>query len=179
MKMEHKNRIEVDLDNIDPENGFLLQLEKPFDYFFNQSDGINGVGSVKIDLSLTRAGDDVFVSGPVEGTVKLQCSRCLAEYEMALTPTIEAPFFPHSAESAEDAEEDDGEVNYHDGEKLDLFPILHDHLLLAVPLKPLCREDCKGLCPKCGADMNTAPCGCKTVEPDARLAALQKLKERL
>ena len=179
VKIEHKNRIEIDIDSIDPENGFALQLEKPFSYFFNEGDGVNGVGNVKMDLAVTKAGDDIFVSGPAEATVKLQCSRCLAEYEMELAPSIEAPFFPHSAESTEGDEVDDGEVNYHDGEKLDLFPLLHDHLLLAVPLKPLCKEDCKGLCPKCGADLNAGPCGCKPNEPDARFAALRKLKEGL
>ena len=179
MKIEHKNRLEVDIDDIDPDNGLALQAEKPFDFYFSEGDGVNGVGNVTVELTLTKAGEDIYVSGRAEGTVKLQCSRCLVEYEMALAPSIEAPFFPHAAESAESEEEDDGEVNYHDGEKLDVFPLLHDNLLLAIPFKPLCKEECKGLCPKCGADMNTAPCGCELKEPDARLAALQKLKERL
>lgn len=179
MKIEHKNRIEVDIDGIDPENGLAFQLEKPFDFYFNEGDGVSGVGNVTVELTLTKAGEDIFVAGRAEGTVKLQCGRCLVDYEMALAPSIEAPFFPRAAESPEGEEEDDGEVNYHDGEKLDLFPVLHDHLLLAIPIKPLCMEECKGLCPKCGADLNTAPCGCKPKEPDARLAALQKLKERL
>lgn len=179
MKIEHKNRIEIDLEGIDPENGLALQMEKPFGFFFNEGDGVNGVGDVTVDLTLIRAGEDVFVTGRAEGTVKLQCGRCLAEYEMTLAPAIEAPFFPRAGESPEGGDGDDGEVNYHDGEKLDLFPVLHDHLLLAIPFKPLCTEECKGLCPKCGADLNAAPCGCKPKEPDARFAALQKLKERL
>ncbi len=179
MKIEHKNRIEIDIDSIDPDNGLTLQMEKPFGFFFNEEDGVNGVGAVTVDLALTKAGDDIFVAGRAEGTVKLQCGRCLADYELTLAPVIEAPFFQRAAESSEGEEEDDGEVNYHDGEKLDLFPLLHDHLFLAIPFKPLCMEECKGLCPKCGADLNTAPCGCKQKEPDARLAALQKLKERL
>ncbi|MBI5636778.1 MAG: DUF177 domain-containing protein [Nitrospinae bacterium] len=179
MKIEHKNRIEIDLENIDPENGLVLRMEKPFGFFFNEGDGVNGVGNVTAELALTKAGEDIFVTGRVEGTVKLQCSRCLAEYGMTLAPAIEAPFFPRAAESPEGEEEDDGDVNFHDGEKLDLFPVLRDHLLLAIPFKPLCMEECKGLCPKCGADLNTAPCGCTPKEPDARFAALQKLKERL
>lgn len=179
MTIEHKNRVEIDVEVIDPENGLTLQMEKPFSFFFNEGDGVNGVGNVTVDVALTKTGENIFALGRAGGTVKLQCSRCLAEYEMALAPSIEAPFFPRAAESPEGEEEDDGEVNYHDGEKLDLFPILHDQLLLAIPFKPLCGEECKGLCPACGADMNTAPCGCKLKKPDARLAALQKLKERL
>lgn len=179
MKIEHKNRIEVAFDSIDPANGLTLQMERPFGFFFNEGDGVVGVGDVTVDLNLTKAGEDIYVAGRAEGTVKLQCGRCLTEYELALTPVIEAPFFRRTAESPENEEEDDGEVNYHDGDKLDLFPLLHDHILLAIPFKPLCAEECKGLCPKCGADLNTAPCGCKRKEPDARLAALQTLKERL
>ena len=180
MTIEHKNRVEVDLEDIDPENGLTLQMEKPFSFFFNEEDGVNGVGDVTVDMTLTKAGENIFALGLASGTVKLNCSRCLAEFEMELAPSLETAFFPPAAKPGEGEEvEDDGDVNFHDGEKLDLFPLLHDHLLLAIPFKPLCREECKGLCPKCGADLNAAPCGCKPKEPDARLGALQKLKERL
>ena len=79
----------------------------------------------------------------------------------------------------DEVELDDHEmvVAYHDGARLDLGEMVREQLYLTVPLKRLCREDCKGRCVRCGADLNAAPCGCPApeAEVDPRLAALKKL----
>ncbi len=179
MNIEHKNRLDVSIEQIKEDEGLALHIEKPFDFFFLEEDGVNGVSEVAVDVTLTKSGHEIFAAGRAEGTVRFQCSRCLADFDLDLAPEIEAPFFPHSDEPVEDEPEDEGDINYYKGETMDLFPVIHDQLLLAMPVKPLCKEDCLGLCPKCGADLNTNPCNCPRKEPDARFAALKNLKEKL
>jgi len=71
------------------------------------------------------------------------------------------------------------EIGYYVGEGMDLEDSLREQILLAVPIKTLCRYDCKGLCPTCGANRNEQPCGCDQSKPDPRWAALAELKNKL
>ncbi len=128
---------------------------------------------VNADLHDTRFGEDIYIKGTVKTTVAMECSRCLAGYTETIEAQVDAHFFPKMEEI--DMEDSD-EYNFHEGETIDLYQTLHDGLGLAVPLKPLCREDCKGLCPKCGADLNAAECECSKKEIDGRLAVLKNLK---
>ncbi len=172
----------VKIDDIDPEMGLVLSMRKPFSFFFPDDDVVVGVSEVAVDVSMTRGEDDIFAAGVVAGTVHLQCSRCLAEFDQRVEATVEAPFFPKSHDitaGEEELEEDEGDLNIYEGDTLDIFPVLHDQLFLALPIKPLCREDCKGLCPKCGADLNVTTCGCPAEKGESRLAVLQKLKDKL
>jgi len=182
---KEKSAIPVGIESIDPEQGLMLSLKKPFSFFFAEEDGVEGVTDVAIDLSLTKSGDEIFAAGMAAGTIRLQCSRCLAEFDHRVEAAVEAPFFPKSHDitsgggDGEEPEDDEGDVNLYEGETLDVFPVLYDLLFLALPLKPLCREDCKGLCPKCGADLNVTTCGCPAEKRDFRLTELEKLKEKL
>ncbi|MBI5178330.1 MAG: DUF177 domain-containing protein [Nitrospinae bacterium] len=180
-----KATLPVELDSIGPEEGLTLTLKKPFGFFFAEEGEVIPVTEVDITVSLTKSGDEVFAAGVASGTVRLQCARCLAEFDSELNAVIEAPFFPKGSaeemagEEAEEEEMDEGDVNIYEGKHLDLYPVIRDQLYLALPIKPLCREDCKGLCPKCGADRNVTTCGCTVESHDSRLAVLQKLKGKL
>ena len=71
-------------------------------------------------------------------------------------------------------------VGYYEGDRLDLGEVIREQVLLGLPLKPLCREDCQGLCPRCGKNRNAGPCGCTPEEEagDARLEPLRKLFDK-
>jgi uncharacterized protein len=183
-----KPALPVDLEKISEHDGLLLDLRRPFDFFFAEEDGVTGVSDVEVNISLTRSGSEVFAAGTLRGTIKLQCGRCLADFEQEISATVEEPFFPKEhgveidgrAKDAEvDVEEDEGDVNVYEGDSLDLFAVLRDQLFLEIPLKPLCKEDCKGLCPNCGANLNATACGCKLKTTDPRLAVLKNLKDKL
>lgn len=182
---EERLAMPVEVEKISESDGLLLDERKPFDFFFDEKDGVNGIGEVAVNISLTRSGEDVFAAGQLSGVVRLQCGRCLEEFDQELVATVEEPFFPKStglegaAETDEEAETTPDEGNLYDGNTLDLFDVLRDQLYLAIPLKPLCKEDCKGLCPNCGANLNAGPCGCKPKKADPRLAVLKSLKEKL
>ena len=129
-------------------------------------------------------GDSVHVRGRLAAGLDLECNRCLAAFAFALDDDLDLFYLPHhkgseDAEAEEEVELDDHDmvVAYHDGVRLDLGEIVREQIFLAVPPKRLCREDCKGRCPRCGADLNTNPCACPAEEApaDPRFAALKKL----
>lgn len=125
-------------------------------------------GRVSGDFSVERSGERITVRGRVRGTARLECFRCLKGYELAL----EVPFEVFAERSGTGSRRDEIELvrddymMFHDGRKLDLSGQVREALLLELPIAPHCREDCEGLCPRCGADLNDGPCAC----PD-RIAA--------
>ena len=120
-------------------------------------------GLVRGSLRVEKSGDRVSVRGTLSGTARLECARCLREFDLE----VEAPLtvFAERSKSVDRAEQDllerDDYMMFHDGRRLDLREAARDALLLELPITPHCREDCPGLCPKCGADRNVGPCACE------------------
>ena len=143
------------------------------------------------DLDLYADGAHVFAAGTFRGELTVACSRCVNPVMLKIDEKLRVTFMPRhelpddDAEDsrADDADEDEGlvvneediDVFPFDGERIDLEPLLREQFVLAVPFAPLCAETCKGLCPQCGIDRNTASCTC---EPpiDPRLTPLKGLK---
>ncbi|WP_139653227.1 YceD family protein [Raoultibacter phocaeensis] len=112
-------------------------------------------------VTVTNTGGALLVTGTVEGTAKTSCARCLGPFEFPLTGEIEGYFLLSDEEEApEDMEDDEFEYLPKDN-VIDLDPLIRAALLLELPLVPLCDEDCKGICPDCGADLNEGPCDCE------------------
>jgi len=140
------------------------------------------------ELDLYAEGDHVFAAGTFRGQVVVACSRCVNPVTLPIDETLRVTFMPASEMPKGDDEEsddpeaegvevaaDDLDLFAYDGDALDLEPLFREQFVLAVPFAPLCREDCKGLCPQCGIDRNTGTCACET-PIDPRLAALKGLK---
>ena len=125
-----------------------------------------------------RAGPGVFVNGHIETRARVACDRCLKDVELPVSADFNLQYIPGSVyESSEVAEltEEEMSVSVFDGEAIDVDEIVKEQILLAVPTRMLCREDCKGICPECGIDKNTGECDCGTNEIDPRWAALKNL----
>jgi uncharacterized protein len=143
-------------------------------------------GSGVADLDLYADGTHAFATGTFKGHVTVACSRCVEPVKLQIDEKLLVTFLPASEIPEEDAtapagedgaEVDTGDLDVFpfDGEKIDLEPLFREQFVLAIPFAPLCREDCKGLCPQCGIDRNTSTCTCeKPIDP--RLAALKGLK---
>ena len=138
------------------------------------------------DLDLYADGAHAFASGSFKGYLTVACSRCIGPVKIDLDEKLLVTFMPQHEMPSEDEPADDAEegaevgseyldVFPYDGEIVDLEPLLREQFVLAVPFAPLCREDCKGLCPQCGIDRNSDTCKCE-VPIDPRLAALKGLK---
>jgi len=143
-----------------------------------------GQGTAVLDLYAD--GTHAFAQGTFKGHLMVACSRCVEPVRLDLDEKLLVTFLPldempkdedleaHGEEGAE-VREGDLDVFPFDGEKIDLEPLFREQFVLSVPYAPLCREDCKGLCPQCGIDRNTGTCSCeKPIDP--RLAALKGLK---
>ena len=132
-------------------------------------------------------GESVHVRGRLQAGLDLECNRCLAPYTLPVSQELDLFYLPHRPEADGEEEEDEVELDdhdmvvaYHDGTRLDLGEMVREQLYLTVPMKRLCRDDCKGRCPSCGADLNAKPCACPApeAEEDPRLAPLKKLFSR-
>lgn len=130
-------------------------------------------------IHLERHERDILLRGHLTGALTCTCSRCLALYAEPLV--IDFDLLLHQGQepvSEEEIELTAAELDedYFLGEELDLTQYLREQILLALPLKPLCRQDCLGLCPRCGADLNQGPCGCEKQQFNPAFAKLKKLQ---
>lgn len=127
---------------------------------------------LEVDAVLT--GDrGVHVTGVLRATLVQACRRCLKDVETPIEVELDLLFDPGVQK-----EEEEGQVYALEAEAatLDLEPALREQLLLVVPAYPVCREECRGLCPVCGVDLNEETCDCVLEEPDPRWDALRELQ---
>ncbi len=149
--------------------------------------GLRADGPVSFDVRLSMAGKRVLVQGTLSATLHGACRRCLATTRAAPEARFTLTLRPESertlpgiegkdrlevgeGESAGSFSLDEADEDYYSGEEVDLWPLLREQILLALPDYLSCREDCKGLCAVCGHDLNTGECGCERTVPDPRLA---------
>jgi uncharacterized protein len=134
---------------------------------------------VVLAATVTREKERVAIAGTAATTLELSCGRCLESFALPVTARFDLRYLPFEDAPASDgevevADEDINTAYYHDG-RIDLGELIHEQLYLVLPMKPLCKEDCQGLCPQCGANRNTAPCSCEHRWTDPRLAGLKAL----
>lgn len=129
-----------------------------------------------VELEHYRAGLDVFLRGAVHGEPVGTCARCAEEYTFPLDRGFSVVLTPRAA-AVEGAElsADDLALSFYEGEEIDVTPLVHEQMILGLPTRPLCAESCRGLCPRCGANLNADDCGCPAAQPDPRLAILHTL----
>jgi uncharacterized protein len=137
-------------------------------------------GQLRVQLTVAREFDHIRAHGRVATTVRLICSRCLAEYEEPLDAPFTVFYMPAAAGTLQDeevelSEEDLVSVTF-EGDEIDFAREVAEQVLTEIPFKPLCREDCKGLCPTCGTDLNQGDCGCRDESFSIKFGALKGLK---
>jgi len=128
----------------------------------------------------------VHVRGRLDAAVEIDCGRCLERYAVELGQELDLFYLPRAAEEPQAQEEEvelsdrDVVVGYYEADRLDLGEVVREQILLGLPLKPLCRPDCQGLCPRCGKNRNLGPCGCAPEEEpgDSRLEPLRRLIDK-
>jgi uncharacterized protein len=125
---------------------------------------------------------DIRLKGKLETDLEVACARCLEPVLLPVKRNFDLLYRPlgtdsgHEELSVTDAE---AEIGYYQGEGLLLEDTLREQVLLSVPLKALCREDCKGLCPHCGKNLNESECSCTEHLEDPRWAALKEIRDKL
>src|SRR5574344_1595440 len=130
------------------------------------------VGPVRFTGTITNAGDVLLLQGKVTATVKRVCGRCLEEFTATSTAEVLEKYYPAGTVATE------ADALVYEGDLVDVAAALRESLVLAEPLQVLCKEDCKGLCPVCGANRNLHPCTCDTTRLDPRFSALKELLKK-
>lgn len=166
--------LKVDLAKLAREGRREIEVEIPADSTFWEGTGLRPSGPLDVRLVAQLAMDDIVVRGHFRGTLEMECRRCLAELELDVEEEVGWLFRP-----AAEIEETDDEVYAipESAGELDLGRPLREHVLLAVPRFTVCRETCRGLCARCGADLNEGSCDCGGDEPDDRWGPLLRLKQ--
>ena len=172
-------------------NEIVANLGKKIDYEMNEppiedlESGLKCVEPIKGKISFTNTGTLVIVRGRFETTIELECGRCLGPYRLDIDLPIEeglpisgTPEFDNEEkEDDEDLLEDAAEPLFVDN-IYNLTELLRQTILTAVPIKPLCSEACKGLCPQCGKNLTQGPCECPPEEETSAFAALATLLKK-
>jgi len=168
----------IELENLEGGKSDFAHVYDPDD--LNPVDErVNLSGPAKVSGGIRLVGNEVFVNGHVETRAQVECDRCLKPVEIPVNADFELEYITGTEyESSGVAELTEAEmsVSVFDGDGIDVDEIVKEQILLAVPTRMLCREDCKGICPQCGTDRNTGACKCVTEEIDPRWAALKNLK---
>ena len=139
------------------------------------------VAPVELDFDIHKDKDKFRLEGHLRTELELPCSRCLEPFRFAVDADFDQRYLPASAASADpdrEVQEDDLETSYYSDDQIDLAELMREQFYLALPMKPLCRDDCRGLCPQCGTNLNTGTCDCSPVWEDPRLAALKAIREK-
>lgn len=163
--------LQIDVTNLDghPDGSREIVSSGPVEGFRSGLGWVDDGDSVHIDLVLRSVSDGVGAVGEVWGKLHLSCSRCLVEYQEDFRLEVDEKFYfePTAAELKEGYEVRDQVV--------DLEPMLRDVIVLSIPMRPVHTDDCKGLCPECGADLNVSDCKHAEQQVDIRWAPLQSL----
>ena len=139
------------------------------------------VAPIVLAADVFRDRDQFRLAGHVRTTLGLTCCRCLESFRMPLDESFDVLFLPHrenAGEGEREVEDDDLTVAFYRDQVIDLGQLMQEQFYLVVPMKPLCREGCLGLCSLCGTNLNSGSCSCAATWEDPRLAALRTLLKK-
>jgi uncharacterized protein len=125
---------------------------------------------------------DIRIQGQLATRLELSCARCLEPVMQDVKREFDLLYRPQGADAGRDemsVTDAEAEISYYEGEGILLDDVVREQVLLAAPLKVTCREDCKGLCPMCGTNLNQEQCSCATAQEEPRWAALKEIRSKL
>ena len=163
----------VDIEKL-PEEG--LKICQEFDFFSNELVDENTVflDPVVVDVVVKSRGEAVLIKGELKTSLSFVCSRCLAPYRFPVDTCFDLVYSPEERDDIKEqlANEDLNRFYYHE-RKIDLKEVVLEQLNLTFPVKPLCSENCQGICPVCGKVIKKGKCSCLADESDPRLEKLK------
>jgi uncharacterized protein len=165
----------------------LTRYRQPLNHFVrtflpeevaDSSDAYRIVKPVDLALEIHKDKDRFRLVGSVVSELELPCSRCLEPLRLPVAAQFDLRYLPVSkaaVETEREVEEEDLGTSYYRNDEIDLNELLREQFYLVLPMKPLCQDDCRGLCSQCGTNLNTGTCECAPVWEDPRLAVLRNL----
>ncbi len=150
--------------------------EIEYDYQFRQKSSLVAHGTVEL---VNQSLGEIRIRGSLSVAIEVACDRCLEAVEFPVAKNFELFYQPagdYQGGGEEELEEVDSEIAYYDGDRLDLNEILREVVLLALPMRFVCGDDCKGICPGCGKNRNQHVCDCQTEAGDDRWSKLREIR---
>ncbi len=177
--------MEIDLFETSPDSGLIAfkvdpaEIDLHDDEFFIE-------GPVRIELHLNRNGEIVYIALLARATLILHCARCIEPFRQDIEGNVSfvvqrlklGETVPETIEKGEAIDEDNLIFIKYNERSMDITDFVRDAVLLSIPLKPICNEQCKGLCPVCGQNKNERDCGCVDNKTDPRWQSLSKLMKK-
>jgi len=170
--------MQLDLTRYRQPLGHFTRTFEPSDVA-EPGDAYRIVAPVALDFDIHKDKEKFRLEGTVKTELELACSRCLEPYRMPIDASFDLRYLPASemaTEQERELQDEDVETSYYRDDQIDLNELMREQFYLALPMKPLCQEDCQGLCAQCGTNLNTGTCECHPEWVDPRLAALKELK---
>jgi uncharacterized protein len=163
--------------------GGVERLERRFEpeTFGPADEDFRIVAPVTLEVDVRKDAQKVRLVGQLRATLELNCGRCLEPYTLPVDTTLDLLFLPETEQTAQsDVEVTEGDtgVSYYKDDVIDLGEVMREQFYLALPMKPICREDCAGLCPNCGVNRNRETCECQQTWVDPRLEPLRRLRSQ-
>ena len=155
----------------------------PSEAFSADGEAFRVVQPVSLAFDIVKDKQHFQLMGTVTTALELPCSRCLEPFTSPVDSQFDLRYQPHAHpagsghEAEREIEEDDLSTAFYDNDEIDLGQLMGEQFYLSLPMKPLCRTDCRGLCPICGTNLNRGRCECKRDWDDPRLAVLKTLKK--
>lgn len=162
-----------------PDEGLLLHLQRPPNWL---AEDVRLASGVEGWILLFKIAQEVTIDAECATSMRLECGRCLNEYQVPVELKFRLMYLPMKDQEFPEEKElvaDDLGVSFYRKPEIQMRDLFREELILSIPLQPLCRPDCPGLCPSCGADLSTTACGCRSSAPDARFSALAGLLQTM
>ncbi len=173
--------MKIIINNI-PDEGLKISLHKDGEWFRDllpeKEKKDFSIEGIEVSCQAKRIRETIFIDGGLETTVASNCCRCLEYTYLPVKTSFRYIFVPEKNRSKQEDElsAEDLEYGYYQDDVIDLDALIFEQVMLQIPIKVLCTDACKGLCPHCGMNLNTANCGCHTEYVDERLAVLKEFK---
>jgi len=173
--------VKIIINNI-PDEGLNISLHKDGDWFRDllpeKEKKDFSIQRIEVFCQVKRIRETVFIDGSLETTVTSNCCRCLEVTHLPVKIKFRYTFVPEKNRSKQEDElsAEDLEYGYYQDDVIDLDALIFEQIMLQIPIKVLCTDACKGLCPHCGMNLNTVSCSCHAEFIDERLAVLKKIR---
>jgi len=167
----------------------LARIRTPHEHYeqiyqpdaFASDESFRVAAPVSLALDIRKDKQTFHLTGRVQTTLELPCSRCLEPFTRPVDAAFDLRYQPQTANTGADEREiaeDDLSTAFYENEEIDLGQMMREQFLLSLPMKPLCCEECRGLCPVCGTNLNRGACDCKRGWDDPRFNALRELRTK-
>lgn len=173
--------MEIKINEI-PAEGLLLSYDEDPKQWDLSERGFTIEAPVHVRVKAIKHNpEEVYIRGAISAEVIGECSRCLKRFTTHVESDFHAEYVPRKAVPTEverELEQGDLDLLFYEGDTIDIGEEVEGQLILATPMRPLCSEACRGLCPQCGQDLNFRECDCVQEIPDPRWAELKKFTEK-